>query len=962
MTVEAIDIRIRQDGARVVRRDIDAIASGSEKAADSVDLLNKSLRFIGAGLVIKGLLELVNTFGNLQNRLRSTGLEGSNLVAVYDALLKVSNDTRGSVEGSIELYSRLAISAKELGVSQQQLIDFTKSLNQAISLSGASSQEAQAGLQQLSQGIASGTLRGDELRSVLEQLPAVADVIAKSLGVTRGQLRALGEDGKITAQAVLKAFQQARGELEERFAKTVPTIGQSFQVLKNNVLNLVGAYDQATGFSATLSKGLLLLSSNLDTVARAAIGVSSGLLLIGGAATVVRTTATAVQALTAAMAANPIGAFLVVMTSIITTLFLFRDQLTLGTDKLTTLGDFLRAFGEIASDAFGKLLSSVREAFGPLGGIIADWVSKVNVSFIDVIGFAAKAADTILGVMRGMFQALFTLFDKFPLAVSDVVIQGLNLVLDKIGKFVNKAGELLNSVTEFAGLGKIATAIDFTLPNSAAGEAKALGSNIAEAFSAGFNTSNPAQDFVNNLAKRAQEIGLERKLSNNPSSPSTVAGKAAPVPIDKKELEKATNDLRSFLNTVLPSSGAVLELAKAEKVLTEAQKVGLITQAQHTQYLALAKQYYEDTINPLGKINRDLDEQAGLLRLNSAAREVETQLLQTMKELQQQGIALSQAEVVELHNKYTAMQQLNLVTQAQDAIYAESIGKRKEFEAQLIALQQARATAGITGGDMAGATANVLKNAGLDIEGTQVAIDAQIAQFEGMYAKIAALREKDLISAQDAAQLTAKVTLQQNEARLKNTQDFFGNLATLSKSGNSKLAAIGRAAAIAQATIDGVLAVQKALASAPPPLNYALAAAVGVAAAANVSAIAKQGFAAGGYTGDMGTGTVAGVVHGKEFVNNAESTRVNRPILEAMNAGADFSALASQRGGGSVKVIINNNADGTKVRQEERNGPDGRELEVTIERVAARSVAKGGQLANAIESQYGLNRAQGSTY
>ena len=142
MTTERIDIQVREDGSRVVKRRLEDLDPAARKAAGGVDFLKKALASIGGALAVRELLGMINTYQNLQNRLRSTGLEAASLTAVYKALLDVSNDTRSSVEGSVELYARLATSSKELGVSQQQLIDFTKSLNQAIILSGASATEA----------------------------------------------------------------------------------------------------------------------------------------------------------------------------------------------------------------------------------------------------------------------------------------------------------------------------------------------------------------------------------------------------------------------------------------------------------------------------------------------------------------------------------------------------------------------------------------------------------------------------------------------------------------------------------------------------------------------------------------------------------------------------------------------------------------------------------------------------
>ena len=81
--------------------------------------------------------------------------------------------------------------------------------------------------------------------------------------------------GKITAQTILQAFQDSREELNERFGKLVPSLGQSFQVLKNRVLDYVGQTDKALGVSAALGKVLIGLSDNLDTVTRAVVGLAA---------------------------------------------------------------------------------------------------------------------------------------------------------------------------------------------------------------------------------------------------------------------------------------------------------------------------------------------------------------------------------------------------------------------------------------------------------------------------------------------------------------------------------------------------------------------------------------------------------------------------------------------------------------------------------------------------------------
>lgn len=258
MTDFRINVVVRTTGVNVVNKELDQI----DKKGDSLGrTLRNAFAFLGGALLVRELIELSDAFTNVQNRLRivTSGVDGLN--EATEELLRISNDTRVSFTATAELYTRTALAVRELGRSQEETLQFTESLNQAVILSGASAQEAQAGLIQLSQGLASGALRGDELRSVLEQLPVVADVIAKSMGVTRGELRELGKEGEITAEVILDAFKAARRELEGNFAKTVPTIGQSFTVLKNNLIVLVGGFQDT---SSSLSELILIVADAVE--------------------------------------------------------------------------------------------------------------------------------------------------------------------------------------------------------------------------------------------------------------------------------------------------------------------------------------------------------------------------------------------------------------------------------------------------------------------------------------------------------------------------------------------------------------------------------------------------------------------------------------------------------------------------------------------------------------------------
>lgn len=277
-----VGIRGQTEGGKVVKRTLDDIGASGKKAQQGTkelenqmksldgvsNTLSRTMRGLVAAFGLRELQQTIDGYTNIQNRLKLVTENSSQLVGVTKELFSISNETRNSFEATAEVYARTALATKDLGLSQRDTLNFTRSLNQAVILSGASAAEAQAGLIQLSQGLASGTLRGDELRSVLEQLPMVADVIAKSLGVTRGELRQMGQDGLITSEIIIEAFAKASGDLDNKFGKTVPTIGQAFTVLKNNVTEYIGELDRSTGASSKAASLLLTVGQNIDTVTK----------------------------------------------------------------------------------------------------------------------------------------------------------------------------------------------------------------------------------------------------------------------------------------------------------------------------------------------------------------------------------------------------------------------------------------------------------------------------------------------------------------------------------------------------------------------------------------------------------------------------------------------------------------------------------------------------------------------
>lgn len=330
-----------------------------EKVANRLrSLIQQTFAIAGIGFGLKELINLSDTYTKLENRIKLVTNSTSELRAVQSRLFEVANSTRASYDSTVTLYTRMSSSTKQLGISQQELIDVVQSVNQAVAISGATSIESHNALIQFSQGLASARLGGEELRSVLEQLPAIADVIAKHLHTTRGALRDLAAQGILTPKIIIEAFKEAREELGIEFAKVAPTIGQSFTVLNNQILNFIGETNKGTGAAQDLARVILFLANNFKTLAEILEGVLITSLVrytIG----VIPAAIAATKAFTLSLMANPLAAIGAALLYIISLLYVFADRIAIPGSAMAKLSDVFKVVIRDITNYFAGLFDFV---------------------------------------------------------------------------------------------------------------------------------------------------------------------------------------------------------------------------------------------------------------------------------------------------------------------------------------------------------------------------------------------------------------------------------------------------------------------------------------------------------------------------------------------------------------------------------------------------------------------------
>ena len=606
------NIVIRVDPTQA-RRGIAVVKGGLDEASASADrlrrLIGTAFTFAAIGTGIRSVVQLADAYTNLQNRLRLVTASNAQLAAVTQELFDISNRTRSSFETTANLYSRVALSAKDLGFSQRQLLEFTESLNQAVILSGASTREASAALIQLSQGLASGTLRGDELRSVLEQLPLVADVIAKRLGVTRGELRILGAEGKISAREVVEAFQQAREELAEKFGRTIPTIGQAFEVLRNQFIRLLGDFNSSTSIFSRIAQGVIFLSGHLEELVRVvvALGVAFAINLARQGILVV---VSALGKLAIAVATNPLGVMLTALTALTAVVVAFGDQIQLTAGSSATVLDFLaEAFARLAP-LVGAVVESVLSALGVLQG------SLDKVDFLAIVRSAARAFDRLIAFFFAVSQTAKAIFDDFPRVIGDAVVTGLNFVLRKTGEFVDGIITALNRIPGVAVDTLEGVVPQLENPFSGAG------TNVGEVFADSFNAAvkvGLAEGFVNDVAAAAEQRASQRaaddarnraaleaaRLSLDVPGVDRVSGRPDKEFLEILDRTKKEGELLKFNNQEREVQQGLLSAElKLKRDLSTTEEIQLRQALEANQVLADQRAILDDLNGPLEDLQR----------------------------------------------------------------------------------------------------------------------------------------------------------------------------------------------------------------------------------------------------------------------------------------------------------------------------------------------------------------------
>jgi len=535
---------------------VDKTGAALNRTKKNVEGLNSSLgnlaKIAAAAFSVRALYNYANTIQNVNNRLKIVTTSQQNLNATFNTLQEVANRSRGDLEGVVDLYTKIALSTKDLGISQATTAQITETFAKTLAISGADAGTAAGAIRQFGQALASGAFRGDEFNSVVEAAPLILDILAAETGKARGEIRALASQGKLTADVLINSLLKSSKDIDEQFGKTSATIGQSLTVLQNNFIAL--GRSSSPVFEG-IANAILVVGRNLETAVVGAVAFGASLALgklimftrgVGGLRL-------AMTKLNLAMMRNPLllfaSAVAIAVTGVYTLLKPLLElegalgvKLLYALEKFTNnfinafqgLGNVALEFGGILFEAITKALTlkDPRDAFEDFGGRMK---SAFNQAFEDGGPFKF-VSDKDRADLEAQIEKLKN-DTKTALNVDPIVITP-KIDEDKAAKELQKAMEGLSSVAKSVG-----GVFDDTFGTSYVKE----GEKLQDALDRNLISLEEYHHAVAVLERKAQ---LDREARNQRERRDAIdlikSGKAKEI-----DIEKAFGKDKKGLNTAL---------------------------------------------------------------------------------------------------------------------------------------------------------------------------------------------------------------------------------------------------------------------------------------------------------------------------------------------------------------------------------------------------------------------------
>lgn len=495
-------IRDLQTQYDLVAGQFDEVSAAAREAAGAQDEFAESARgakTAGSGLLgtlkslaggyvgiqgVKALVGLSDTMAQTSARLNMVNSQFGTTLDLNQMIYESAQRSRGAYADTADLVGKLGTLAADSFSTPEELIGFAEQINKQYVLSGTSAQGAQAATLQLTQALSSGTLRGEELNSVLEQAPTIVQSIGDYLGKTTGEIRELASEGLITSDIVKAAILSATDETNAAFEKMPLIWSQVWTMMQNTAIM---ALQPVLG-------GINWLVNNIDTIGPpllglgAAFGVfwiaANGATIAAGATTML-TTATnflsigfgvltgntaaasaAVLTYNSALMASPVtwavGGIMLLTGALYGGVAAYNELTDSSVSATGIITGGIAAIVAIGGNGFILLWNTIGSFANFFGNVFTHPVAAVETLFLDMVA-------NVLGAISGLAQGIQDVANSFGLDWD--LTSGINSWRDKA---LSESAR----IKEASGLTEYAPAIDYLNPSSMASEWYTWGSKL----------------------------------------------------------------------------------------------------------------------------------------------------------------------------------------------------------------------------------------------------------------------------------------------------------------------------------------------------------------------------------------------------------------------------------------------------------------------------------------------------
>lgn len=480
--IDTTSLRTAQAELNKVELGVNEIEDSIELAKKQQDLFNNSIDkgakktkgfakgflkiagVIGASLGINKILETSDEMVSIGARLDMIKSKGETVEEIQEKIFQSAQRSRGSYNDTADAIGKMGIMAKDSFSSTDELVAFMEQINKQFVIAGTAPEGIKAGMLQLTQAMASGVLRGEELNSIFEQAPTIIQSIATYLNKPIGEIRNLAKEGKITADVVKNAMFYTAEETDKRFNNMPKTFGQIKTAMANEAQKVFQPVLQQINQLMNDEKFMTFANNIMNSVSIIARFTTTAFNSLIGLANIV---------------ADYWGVLAPIIGAVTTALLLYKTAVVLATAKTWLLNiatgaktviDALSA-GATMQQALAQVFSNNAILASPITWYIllvialiavimavCAWIAKatgIAESAFGVItgsfmGMLALSANMVIGFINGVIQALNFLISPF-VSIVEWIVNAFNGGFDNIGDaLLNLLGKMINHFLSFA--------------------------------------------------------------------------------------------------------------------------------------------------------------------------------------------------------------------------------------------------------------------------------------------------------------------------------------------------------------------------------------------------------------------------------------------------------------------------------------------------------------------------------